>query len=128
MTKLICESYETLVQDFLVGKRLCSIDLKFQAKEEFEEFLSIYEDHCFGKGDFSFKIGECCFNGWFGALLYDKAYNVRVHVCVSDEHSPMPGRDKTYSVEKSLVGIANAIRDLCAALKESGVLSQEKQD
>lgn len=128
MARLICGNYETPVQDFLMEKRICNIDLKFQTDAEFEKFLSVYEDHRFGKGDFSFKIGEHCFNGWFGALIYDKAYNVRVNACVSDKYSPTPGRDKTYSVEKSLVGIANVIRDLCGVLKESSVLSQQQQD
>lgn len=128
MAILNCENYEISVQDFLMEKRICTVDLKFQTEEEFGEFLSVYKDHRFGKGNFSFKIGEHCFNGWFGTLIYDRAYNARVHICVSDERSPVPGRDKTYSVEKSLVSIANAIRDLCGMLQESEVLSQEQRD
>lgn len=128
MAILNCENYEISVQDFLMEKRICTVDLKFQTEAEFEEFISVYEDHRFGKGNFSFKIGEHCFDGWFGALIYDRAYNARVHICVSDERSPVPVRDKTYSIEKSLVGIASAIRDLCEMLRESEALSQEQRD
>lgn len=86
MEKLICEENEIFVENYLEQKRLYVLDLKFQSKEEFERFFSIYEKYGFLKGIFRFKIGEKHFDGWFGQMLYDENYNVRVYIGIYDEY------------------------------------------
>lgn len=127
MKTLKCNGKEILIKDFFLDKRICTIDAKFNSKEQFEDFASIYKDHGFEKGIFRFEIDDIFFNGWFGRMLYDKNYNVRVYVGIYIENDDMPERQdgRVYSVERSLIGIGNAIRDLCKILKSNDILDEE---
>ena len=127
MKTLKCNGKEILIEDFFLDKRICTIDAKFNLKEEFENFASIYREHSFGKGIFQFEIDDNFFNGWFGQMLYDKNYNVRVCVGIYIENEDMQKRQdgRVYSVERSLIGIGNAIRDLCKILKSNDIFDEE---
>lgn len=127
MKTLKCNGKEILIEDFFLDKNLCTIDIKFSTKEAFKDFVKVYSEHISGKGVFHFEIGDNSFDGWFGQMLYDKKYNVRVYIGIYDEIVDMKTvKDgKTYSVEKSLIGISNSIRELCRALSNSDILDEE---
>lgn len=130
MEKIICEGNEIFVENYLEQKRLYALDLKFKSKEEFERFLSIYEKHNFSKGIFRFEIAERHFDGWFGQMLYDENYNVRTYVGIYSENETLDRDDggKKYSIGKSVLGIGNALRELCNILEENSVLNIEQKN
>lgn len=130
MKKLLCAGNEIFIEDFLEGRNEYTIDAKFQNKEEFEKFINLYEKYGFEKGIFRFEIGGKGFSGWFGQMMYDRNYNVRVYVGVYDENERYDRNvgGKAHSVGKSVLGIGKAMRELCDILNEKGILNQEQKD
>ena len=130
MEKLICEDIEIEVKDYIKDKKMYTFDIKFNSKDEFDNFLTYYEKYEYGKGIFHFVIGENNFDGWFGSMLYDHNYNVRLYVAVYDnryrEESVKYGLIYNHSV--STISIGNAIRELCEILKKNNVLNTEDLD
>lgn len=130
MERLICEGDEIEIVDYLEEKGMYTIDMKFNAKDDFDKFLSMYDEHRFGRGIFRFKIGEKIFDGWFGTLKYDKKFNVRIYVAIyNGEEKKKDSRERElYNAEKSIIGIGNAMRELCKALNKNDVLSEEESN
>lgn len=128
MKKLICNGNELEVKDYLIRERVCTLDLQYKSKEDFDRFLTIYEKYGEGKGIFNFEIEGNKFEGWFDSMLYDRAYNVRVHIgiCDGNEELEIESEGKTYSIGRSLLGIGKSVRKLCNVLSEKGLLSKEQ--
>lgn len=129
MEKLIVEGNEILIENYLEERNIYTVDAKFQNKEEFERFVAIYERYGFEKGIFRFEIGEKHFDGWFGRMMYDSNYNVRIYVGVHDENERHDRDDggKAYSVGGSVIGLGKAMRELCDILSEKCILNQEQK-
>lgn len=129
MEKLVCEGNEILIKDYLEEANVYTIDTKFQSKEGFEKFAVLYEEYGFEKGIFRFEIGEKRFRGWFGQMLYDENYNVRVYVGIYDENERLDRNEggNRYNIGKSVIGIGNAIRELCGMLVDNGSLNLEQK-
>lgn len=121
MEKLICEENEILIENYLEERNMYTIDAQFQNKEEFEKFITIYDKYGFEKGIFRFEIGGKHFDGWFGRMMYDTNYNVRIYVGVHDENERYDRDDggKAYSVGGSVLGLSKAMRKLCDILSEN---------
>lgn len=130
MEKMICEGNEIEIENYLENKKVYTLDIKFENKEEFERFLTIFENHGFQNGIFNFEIGEKYFKGWFGEMLYDKNYNVRVYVGIYDESEKLPrdNNGRAYGIGGCLLRMANAIRELCDILEENNILNNEQKD
>lgn len=130
MEKLICEGNEISINNYLPKNNLYIVDAKFQSKEEFDDFMAIYEKYEFEKGIFRYEIGGKCFDGWFGRMMYDLNYNVRFYVGVYNENEKLDKNDggNVYSTGRSIIGLGKAVRELCGILYEKEILSQEQKD
>lgn len=129
MEKLICEGNGILINNYLKKNNLYIIDAKFQSKEEFDNFMDLYEKHEFERGIFRFEIGGKCFEGWFGRMMYDLNYNVRFYVGIYNENEKLDRNDggNAYSIGRSILGLGKAVRALCSILYEKDILSQEQR-
>ena len=122
MVYLICENKKIDVIDYYKTKKLCYMDMKLCDKD-FQPFLDLYCDHVYGKGIFSMQIGEEKFEGWFGKLLYDKDFNVRL--CIGVYNHDEIERDEygyVYNIKDSLWEVENTLSVLCNILQEEGIL------
>ena len=128
MAILLCDGKEFSVKKFVKESRMYTLDMSFESKKEFEEFSKLYERYEFSEGVFDFEIEGEIFKGWFGNMLYDKKYNVRVIIGIYDGIDELESGCKVYNVQSSLIGIGNAIRKICDVLEKNNNINNEQKN